>query len=80
MYFDFFIPELNVFIEVQGEQHYKFNKFFHRNIDMFYDQQYRDKLKTQWVAEKKAKLIELSFKDIPGLTVETFRHLVISRL
>src|SRR5687767_3019327 len=29
---DFFVPQANLMVEVHGEQHYKFNPHFHKNI------------------------------------------------
>ena len=78
LYFDFYLPELGILIEVQGQQHYKFNKFFHRNNDVFLDQKYRDTLKSQWAAEKNLKLIQFSYTEIPKLTPEIFRQKLIS--
>lgn len=80
LYFDYFIPELNLFIEVNGQQHYNFILFFHKNKMSFADQKYRDILKNQWVIDHKLKLLSLSYEDIPNLTAERFRQLVINIL
>lgn len=59
--FDFLIKELNILIEVQGEQHFKFNKFFHQNGFDFYRQKKRDSLKREWA-------------EINGYTLVTFDY------
>ena len=42
LFFDFFIKELNLAIEVQGKQHYSFIKYFHINKEGFLRSKYRD--------------------------------------
>ncbi len=80
LYFDFYLPELRVLIEVQGEQHYKFNKFFHKNEASFLDQKYRDSLKNQWANTNNFKLLQFSYKEIPKLSVKSFRQKIIDIL
>ena len=48
---DFYSPNLSVAIEVQGEQHQKFVKFFHKNYDTFISSQ-QDDLDKQEICEK----------------------------
>ena len=35
MYFDFAIPSLDIYVEVQGEQHFTHNTFFHTSVKDF---------------------------------------------
>lgn len=56
---DFYIEELGIAAEVQGEQHYSFVEFFHKNGDGFEKQQDRDYKKLSICREKKIKLIEI---------------------
>lgn len=42
---DFYIPELGIAIEVQGNQHYEFVEFFHKTVDEFETRKERDKAK-----------------------------------
>ncbi len=53
---DFYIPEINVAIEVQGQQHYEYNPFFHRTYEKFLDQQRRDKDKRYYCEKRRIKL------------------------
>lgn len=77
LFFDFYIPELKLYIEVQGQQHYSFNKFFHKDVEDFTDQKYRDSLKTEWANEEGFKLLKLSYDIVDKLTQEEFRQMVI---
>jgi very-short-patch-repair endonuclease len=77
LFFDFFIPELKILIEVQGDQHYVFNSFFHKDNQDLKQQKYRDTLKTQWVEDNSYKLLTLNTKEIEDLTSESFRKMII---
>jgi len=78
LFFDFYMPEFKLLIEVQGQQHYSFNKLYHFDITDFNKQQYRDSLKTQWASENNLKLLILKFDDIELMTKEQFKQLIIS--
>lgn len=56
---DFFIEELNLGIEVQGDQHYRPSSFFHENLDSFLRQQERDKEKKEICQEMGTDLVEI---------------------
>lgn len=53
LFFDFYIRELGILIEVQGQQHTKFIKHFHGNKEVFLAQKERDNLKIEYVQENK---------------------------
>lgn len=55
--FDFFIPEVDLLIECQGEQHRKFVKFFHSTPQGFMDQKRRDKRKRDWAESNDLDLV-----------------------
>jgi len=57
--FDFFIPEIDLLIECQGEQHRKFVPFFHKTIEGFLDQKRRDKRKKNWAELNELELISI---------------------
>jgi len=71
LFFDFFIPELKLLVEVQGDQHDKFNKFFHKDIDEFNKAKARDNLKQEWASDNNLKLVYFYYNEIDSLTVET---------
>jgi len=77
LFFDFTIPELNIYIEVQGRQHYVRIPFFHNKAGTFKSQRYRDQLKTEWCAKQDVILLEFSYKEIDKLTVDKFRNIIL---
>lgn len=63
LFADFFIPTKYIIIEVQGEQHYKFNNFFYDNKLEFFQAQSRDRNKKEWCQINNILLIELPFNE-----------------
>ena len=59
MSLDYYVPQLNVAYEVQGEQHTYFNEFFHHSPQEFAGQQQRDGSKSKWCALNHIKLIQI---------------------
>jgi hypothetical protein len=59
LFFDFYIKELDVFIEVQGRQHVQFVKHFHGTAENFRNQKMRDNLKIEYVQEKDKCLVRI---------------------
>jgi hypothetical protein len=58
-------------IEVHGQQHFKFNKFFHSNSRIkFFQSMKRDWEKTEWLELNDIKLVELEEKDIDNLSMD----------
>jgi len=66
LYFDFYLPHINLLIECQGEQHYKFISHFHADKKDFQSYQYRDELKKEWAEENEKLLLEIKYDDIPS--------------
>lgn len=62
-YLDFFIPLKKLIIEVHGEQHYTFNKHFHRDKNGWAGQMRRDRLKREWAELNGLRLIELKYNE-----------------
>jgi len=58
---DLYNDELKLGVEVQGDQHYKFIPFFHRNKDAFVKQRYRDEMKKMKCKEEGITLIEIPY-------------------
>lgn len=56
---DCFEPSLNLALEYQGQQHYKYIPYFHRNKEAFRNQQYRDELKRRICRDNRINLIEV---------------------
>lgn len=51
LFFDFYIKDLAVLIEVQGGQHTRFVKHFHEEKEKFVAQKHRDNLKLEYAQE-----------------------------
>jgi len=64
LYFDFYIKKLNVFVEVQGQQHTKFVKHFHQNKETFLKQKERDNLKRIWAEENDFHLVRINYDEV----------------
>jgi very-short-patch-repair endonuclease len=76
--FDFYLPELKVLIEVQGQQHYTFNKFHYSSVDEFNRQKARDTLKEEYCYEKGYTFLALKYDRIKKLTADELKSLIIS--
>ena len=66
--FDFFLPEQNILIEYQGEQHYRQNFKYDSTEEGFQKRQCHDEIKRQYCKENGIKLIEIPYwkqEDIP---------------
>jgi hypothetical protein len=62
-YFDFWLPKRKIAVEIQGEQHNKFVKFFHKNEAGFREHQERDQRKKDFCRLNSIKLIEIFTED-----------------
>lgn len=62
--FDFYIPERNCCIEVQGAQHYKFIRPFHKNRQDLLKQQEYDRFKISWCLSNNIKLFVIPYWEI----------------
>jgi len=51
LFFDFYIKEFNLYVEVQGQQHVKFNLHFHGTKERFLNQKKRDNLKIEYIQQ-----------------------------
>lgn len=63
MYVDFYIKSLNVAVEYDGEQHFKYIPFIHRNYKNFFNQVCRDRLKDKQLAEHGIKIIRFKYDE-----------------
>lgn len=63
LYFDFYIKELNVYIEVQGRQHAEFVKHFQGSKEAFLKQKQRDNLKIKYVQDNDKCLIRFNYNE-----------------
>lgn len=58
---DLYNDDLKLGVEVNGDQHYKFVPFFHRNKDQFVKQRYRDEMKKMKCEREGITLIEIPY-------------------
>jgi hypothetical protein len=63
LFFDFYVKELDIYVEVQGQQHEKFIKHFHVDKETFDKQKRNDNLKIQYVQEKNKCLIRFNYNE-----------------
>ncbi len=69
LFFDFFLPDLGIFVEVQGQQHGKFVKHFHGSKEKFLEAKKRDNLKIMYVQESEwSTLVRINYDE--GITAE----------
>lgn len=59
--FDFYIPEYNLAIEYQGEQHYRDNGFFKDDLKTI---QKRDSIKKQYCLDNGIELLEIKYTEL----------------
>lgn len=63
LYSDFLLPSKSVMVEVQGEQHYKFSSFYHKDKAGFLKSKLRDKDKREWCELNDIQLVELPYNE-----------------
>lgn len=64
LFFDFYIRELGILFEIQGQQHTKFVKHFHGDKEAFLAQKNRDNLKIEYVQNNKfLSLIKFNYDE-----------------
>lgn len=75
--YDFYLPNYNLLIEYQGEQHYEPVELF-GGEDMLVKQQERDKIKRQYAKNNKYYLLEIpywSFQDVDTILDDTLNNI-----
>lgn len=70
LFFDFYLPDYNVLIEYQGEQHYTYSGRGWNTYEHFLKLQERDELKRQYCKQNNLKLIEIPYTDFQKLNEE----------
>lgn len=60
--FDFYIPKYDIYIEYQGEQHFKSIAYFGGDATLQKQKQY-DEYKRQWCKQNNHNLLEITFND-----------------
>lgn len=75
LFFDFYLPTLKIFIEVQGIQHIKFSEHFHGDATTFRASKKRDKLKKEWCALNDFTLVCINYNEIPISASELLKRI-----
>lgn len=60
---DIFVPNRELFVEVHGEQHFKYIHFYHKSKYDFFRAQGRDRTKREWFKMNELTLVELKFDE-----------------
>ncbi len=63
LFFDFYIADLGLLVEVQGRQHVEFVKHFHGNKEKFIEQKYRDNLKIEYTENSNKALVRFYYDE-----------------
>ena len=61
---DFYLPDYRMFIEMNGEQHYKNISYFHQGSWTFEDQQIRDESLRQYSKRHNVRLLVIKYDEI----------------
>jgi NAD-dependent SIR2 family protein deacetylase len=65
LFFDFYIRELGILFEIQGQQHTRFIKHFHGDKEVFLAQKNRDNLKIEYVQGNKfLSLVRFNYDEV----------------
>ena len=64
---DCYNDELKLAVEYNGEQHYKYIPFFHKNKEAFYNQKYRDEIKRIRCRDLGIILIEVPYTELNNI-------------
>ena len=71
--FDFYLPELNMCIEFDGEQHYRQHKVW--GYEKFQQTQINDKIKTTYCLENNIKLVRIKYDENIENKLDFLKHL-----
>lgn len=65
--YDFYLPQYNLLIEYQGEQHEKFIKGFHKSEEDFIIQKEHDRRKKKYAKDNNIELLEVWYYDYENI-------------
>lgn len=60
---DIFLPMRRIMVEVHGEQHFEYNKFFFKDKGQFFKARARDRKKIEWCNINDIMLVEFNFNE-----------------
>ena len=65
--YDFYLPQYNLLIEYQGEQHEKFVEGFHKSEEGFLKQKEHDRRKKKYAKDNNIRLLEIWYYDFNNI-------------
>ncbi|MCR4314367.1 MAG: hypothetical protein NUV84_03925 [Candidatus Uhrbacteria bacterium] len=71
---DFYIEELKIAFEIQGEQHYKFVEFFHKTKEKYEERKSYDTQKADLCRGRKVRLIEIITKSDIEIAIKNIKN------
>ena len=74
-FFDFYLPDYNLYIEFDGEQHFFGSRLFNRSLE---EQRSSDLIKNKYVEDSNKSLLRIPFwfrDDIPDILTDIFNNL-----
>lgn len=78
--FDFYLPNLNILIEFDGEQHFRPVDFSGHNKELSFNKfettQYHDNIKTQYCMDNNIKLLRIPYFKNIEIELNNFIHLI----
>lgn len=77
--YDFYLPNFNLLIEMQGEQHYKISRWsrnLEKNLKQFEQIQKRDSIKKQFAVDNGYRFLEISYEEINQIEEILTRELI----
>ena len=81
MPFDFYLPDYNICVEIQGEQHYKPVGFggisLNQSIENFIKQRERDNIKERYCQEHNIYLLKIPYIDIQN---QNYKNIISYKL
>lgn len=72
MRYDFYCPDKNLIIEVNGTQHYEFKKYFFKSKTDFLKAQERDRIKISYALSHNIDMYIYPYFDMPQTTDDLF--------
>ena len=63
MFWDFYLPDQNIVIEFNGEQHYRYTEFFWSDYGYYEKQKERDQYLVKYCSENNIKLLVIPYLD-----------------
>jgi len=75
--YDFELVDRKVIIEVQGNQHKMFSKYFHTSEEAFEYQQFKDKVKREYAIRNGYQFIELFYDDFKK---DKYKKIILERI